>query len=162
MVEDAEVGSLGSRNCEDEIVEKSPLTTKNLNSAMDYLTAEARLAFTQWRKALTKAPILWHFDPKCHIRLETGVSGYAIARVLSQLTLDNLGQWHLIAFYSQKMIPTKTWYKTHDGELLAIVEAFKTWQHYLKDCKHKFLILTDYNNLCRFINPKSLSSCQVR
>ena len=36
-----------------------------------------------------------------------------------------------VAFYSQKMIPAETWYKTHDGEFFAIVEAFKTWLHYL-------------------------------
>ena len=60
------------------------------------------------------------------------------------------------------MIPAETQYKTHDGELLAIVEAFKTWRHYLEGCKHKILVLTDYNNLRRFMNTKSLSSRQVR
>ena len=60
------------------------------------------------------------------------------------------------------MIPAETRYETYDGELLAIVEAFKTWRHYLKDCKHKILVLTDYNNLRRFIDMKSLSSRQVR
>ena len=30
-------------------------------------------------------------------------------------------------YYSCKMIPAKTQYKTHEGELLAIVEVFKTW-----------------------------------
>ena len=59
------------------------------------------------------------------------------------------------------MITAKTQYETHNSELLAIVEAFKTWRHYLKDCKHKVLVLTDHNNLCCFINTKSLSSCQV-
>ena len=60
------------------------------------------------------------------------------------------------------MIPVETWYKTHNGKLLAIVEAFKTWRHYLKGCKHEVLVFTDYNNLCRFIDTKSLSSRQVR
>ena len=59
------------------------------------------------------------------------------------------------------MISTKTCYKTYDGELLAIVEAFKTWKHYLEDCKHEVLVFTDYNNLYRLINIKSLSSRQV-
>ena len=57
-------------------------------------------------------------------------------RVLSRLILDNLGQWYPVAFYLQKMILAETQYKTHDGELWAIIEAFKTWQHYLEDCKH--------------------------
>ena len=61
-----------------------------------------------------------------------------------------------------KMIPAKTWYETHDSKLLAIVEAFKTWRHYLEGCKYEDFILTDYNNLCYFIDTKSLSSRQVR
>ena len=53
-------------------------------------------------------------------------SGYAIGRVFSQLTSDDLGQWHLMAFFLQKMILVEIRYETHDSELLAIVEAFKT------------------------------------
>ncbi len=60
------------------------------------------------------------------------------------------------------MIPAETRYETHDGELLAIVKAFKTWRHYLEDYKHKVLVLTDHNNLHHFMDTKSLSSKQVR
>ena len=60
------------------------------------------------------------------------------------------------------MIPAKTRYETHNNELLAIIEAFKIWRHYLKSCKHEVLVLTDYNNLRRFMDTKSLSSKQVR
>ena len=60
------------------------------------------------------------------------------------------------------MILTETWYKTYDHELFAIIEAFKTWRHYLKSCKYKILVLIDHNNLCQFIDTKSLSSHQVR
>ena len=60
------------------------------------------------------------------------------------------------------MIPAETRYETHDSELLAIVEAFKTWRHYLEGCKHEVLVLTDHNNLRRFMDTKSLSSRQVR
>ena len=115
---------------------------------------------------LTKAPIHRDFDPEYHIRIETDASGYAIKRVLSQLTSDHLtsdqSQWHLVAYFLRKMIPAETRYEIHNSELLAIVEAFKTWRYYLEDCKHKVLVLTDYNNLRQFINMKSLSSCQVR
>ena len=61
-----------------------------------------------------------------YIQIETDTSGYAIDGILSQLTSDDLGQWYLVAFYSRKMIPAKTWYETHNGELLVIVESFKT------------------------------------
>ena len=56
------------------------------------------------------------------------------------------------------MIPIKTQYKTHDGKILAIVEVFKTWHHYLKDYKHEIFAFTDHNYLRRFIDMKSLSS----
>ena len=77
------------------------------------------------------------------------------------MTLDDLDQWHLVAYYSQKMILAKTQYKTHDFKFLAIVKAFKTWRHYLEGCKHKVLIFTYYNNFCRFMDTKLLSSCLV-
>ena len=60
------------------------------------------------------------------------------------------------------MIPAETQYKTHDGKLLAIVEAFKIWRHYLEGCKHEIFVLTDHNNLRHFMDTKSLSSRQVR
>ena len=122
-----------------------------------FLIPEARSAFNRLRLSFTKAPILRHFDPECHIRIETDASGYAIGGVLSQLasgtspdgvvTKTDLGQWHPVAFFSRKIIPAETRYETHDGELLAIVEAFKTWRYYLEGCKHEVLVLTDQNNL---------------
>ncbi len=35
------------------------------------------------------------------------------------------------------MIPAETQYEAHDQELLAIVEAFKTWRHYVESCKYE-------------------------
>ena len=52
-------------------------------SKPSFLTPEARSAFNSLRLAFTKAPILWHFDPKCHIRIETDALGYAIGDVLN-------------------------------------------------------------------------------
>ena len=137
-----------------------------------FLTPKARSAFSRLQLALTKSPILRHFDPECHIRIKTDASRNAIGGILSLLasgtspdevvTKTDLGQWYLVAFFSKKMIPTETWYETHNGELLAIVKAFKTWRHYLKGCKHKLFVLTHYNNLRRFMDIKSLSSKQVR
>ena len=59
------------------------------------------------------------------------------------------------------MILAKIRYETHDNELLAIVEAFKTWKHYLEGSQHDVLILTDHNNFWQFMNTKSLSLRQV-
>ena len=136
-----------------------------------FLTPNTRTAFNRLRLAFTEASILWHFNPKYHIWIETDVLSYAIGGVLNKLTsginLDgvviktNLGQWHLVAFFSRKIIPVETCYKTHNSKFLAIIEAFKTWRHYLESCKYKMLVFTNYNNLCCFINTKNLSSKQV-
>ena len=137
-----------------------------------FLTPDARTTFNRLRLAFTEASILWHFDLEYHIWIEIDALGYAIGAVLSKPTSGtspdgvviktDLGQWHLVAFFLRKMIPAETQYKTHNGELLAILKAFKTWRHYLEGCKHEVLVLTDYNNLCRFMDIKSRSSRQVR
>ena len=82
------VGIGGGGYYEDKTVGRLP--SKNLNGATGYLTPDARRVFTQLRQAFNDALILWHFNPQCHIRIETNVSGYVIHAVLSQLT--NLAQ----------------------------------------------------------------------
>ncbi len=123
-----------------------------------FLIFETKKAFIKLRQAFVKAPILNHFDLEYDICNEIHIFGYVISRILSQLTLDNLGQWYLVAFFSQKIISTLLRYKTYDGKLLIIIERFKTWRHNLEGCKYEVLILTDYNNLQYLINTKSLSS----
>ena len=112
-----------------------------MESGPSFLNPKARAAFNRLRLVFTKAPIFWHFNPKCHIWIEIDALGYTIGGVLSQLasgikpdrvlTKTNLGQWYSLAFFSRKMIPVETWYKTHDSKLLAIIKAFKIWRHYL-------------------------------
>ena len=120
----------GNEVGDDEVAEekdhqKTPKTSKSKKTirSLDFFTPRARLTFTELRQVFVKAPILHHFDLERHIRIKTDASGYG---VLSQLTSDNSGRWHPVAFFSRKMIPAETRYKIHDGELLAIVEAFKT------------------------------------
>ena len=50
-----------------------------------FLTPKARSAFNRLRLAFTEAPIFQHFDPECHIQIETYALGYAISGVPSQL-----------------------------------------------------------------------------
>ncbi len=121
---------------------------KNLSSQSgSFLTSEAKKTFTKLRQAFVEAPILNHFNPERYIQIETDISGYAIGGIFNQLTSDDSGQWHPRAFFFRKIIPAETRYETHDGELLAIIEALKTWKHYLEGCKYEILVLTDHNNL---------------
>ncbi len=91
-----------------------------------FFISEARQAFTELRQAFVKAPILNHFDLERHIQIKIDTSGYTISRILRQMTLDNLGQWDPVVFFSKKMIPTETRCEIYDSELLSIIEVFKT------------------------------------
>ena len=111
VAERNEIGIVGDGgNCEDKTIKTS--LSKNLNRAIGYLTPKARLAFIKLSKVFTKALILWHFDPKCHLRIETDVSGYAIGGVLSQLTSNNLASGSLLFLkndFSQNLIQNSRW-----------------------------------------------------
>ena len=48
-----------------------------------FLTSGAKEVFNYLKQTFTKVPILWYFDPKCHIRMKTDVSSYAMVGVLS-------------------------------------------------------------------------------
>ena len=44
---------------------------------LTFLISDTRKVFNQLKQAFIKAPIYRHFDPECHIRIETNASGYA-------------------------------------------------------------------------------------
>ena len=147
---------------DDEVEKKVQNSSKSKETVwLDFFILGAKLAFAELRQAFVKALILYHFDPEYHIRIETDVSRYAIGGVLIWLILDDSGRWHSVAFFSWKMIPAETRYKMYDGELLVIVEAFKTWRYYLEGSQHEVLVPTDHNNLRRFMNTMSLSYRQI-
>ena len=121
---------------------------------------EARAAFEELKKRFSSAPVLVHFDPAKPIRIEPDASGFAVAAIATQP--DNEGRWHPIAFWSRKMIGAETRYETHDSELLAIVESFKHWRHYLEGSKFPVLVLSDHANLRYFMTTKELTRRQAR
>lgn len=55
-------------------------------SEMRFLMLKASIAFIYLKKAFTKAPILYHFDPEQHIQIETNVSRFSIGEIFCQLT----------------------------------------------------------------------------
>ena len=90
---------------------------------------EARKAFRLLIDAFTNASMLIHFDSKNLIRIKINALKFVIATILFQLilALNDFEQrkWHLVAFYSRKMILAKTRYETHDQKLLTIIMTFK-------------------------------------
>ena len=111
-------------------------------------------------EAFTTAPILTHYQPGTLITVETDASDYAIASILS-ITCSN-GEIRLVAFYSRTLTAPELNYDTHDKELLAIFEAFKTWQHYLEGSVSLVDVVTDHKNLEYFSTSKVLTCWQAR
>ena len=56
-----------------------------IDGGPSFLTPSARETFNHLWLAFNKTPIFWHFDPECHIWIETDASSYVISDVLSLL-----------------------------------------------------------------------------
>ena len=128
-------------------------------------TDDAAQAFRALKTAFQEAPLLGHFDPSKPIRVDTDASMYAIAGVLLQPcgeSADHKGQYRPVAYYSRKLIPAEVRYDIHDQELLALVDSFKHWRHYLEGSQFPIQAVTDHNNLRYFMTTKVLSRRQAR
>ena len=122
---------------------------------------KAEEAFQKLKQAFASASMLRHYDPAKPTRLETDASGFALAGVITQQQEPG-GLWYPVAFWSRKMLPAEMNYETHDQELLAIVEVFKVWRHYLLGVHVTVIVLTDHNNLKYFMTTKALNPRQAR
>ena len=117
-------------------------------------------AFHSLVGAFQHAPVLRHFDPQLPIRVETDASNLARAAILSQPDPD--GHYHPVAFWSSKFKDAETRYGTPDKEMMAIVDAFKQWRHYLEGSTHTIEALTDHQNLRSFMRQPKLNGRQAR
>ena len=105
------------------------------------------------------APVLTHYKPDCPLVIETDASNYALATILSQVEPD--GDIHSITYLSWTFSDTELNYDTHDKELMAIYEAFKAWQYYLKGANVQINVVTDHKNLEYFCTTWILSRRQA-
>ena len=78
------------------------------------------------------------------------------------VTNKNEGKLHPVAFHSRKLSSAEINYDVHDKELLAIVDSFTRWRHYLQGAKHEVKVLSDHQNLAYFMTAKSLNRRQAR
>lgn len=60
--------------------------------SLNFSILGTKLSFTKLRQVFVKTSIFYHFNPECHIQIETDALEYVIAGVISQLILDDLGQ----------------------------------------------------------------------
>ena len=137
-----------------------PLTRLTWKDAPWNFSKDCRCFFNRLKEAFTTAPILTHYQPGTPITIETDALDYAIAGILS-ITCSN-GEIRPVAFYSRTLTAPKLNYDTHDKELLAIFEAFKTWQHYLEGSASPVDVVTNHKNLEYFSTSKVLTHQQAR
>ena len=117
-------------------------------------TDQAEEAFQEVKKRFQNAPLLRHYDPDLETRVETDASGNGLGGVLSQLFADG---WHPIAFYSRKFKDEETRYATGDQEMLAIIQAYREWRHYLEAPAKTVTVITDHEALVKFMDTKALA-----
>src|SRR5258708_23403995 len=86
---------------------------------------EEAKAFRDLKEAFRSAPVLAHWSLNLLMTVETHTSDSAIVGILSVTTED--GDIQPVAFYSCTLQSAEWTYDTHNKELLAIFEAFKSW-----------------------------------
>jgi hypothetical protein len=121
---------------------------------------EQRQAFHKLKELVEKGPIVQIHDPEKENIIKTDASGDALGLVLEQP--DDTGKLRPVAFHSRKLTNAERNYDTHNRELLAIVEGFRKWRHYLQGAKHQILVQSDHKNLKYFTMTKPLTGRQIR
>jgi len=144
-------------NYSDIVIPLTRLTRKDTPWNFD---DNCRKAFNTLKQAFTSTLILTHWVPDAQLVMETDVSDYALAAILSIMTKDN--EIHPVAFHSRTFSASELNYDVHDKELLAIFEAFKMWRHYLEGSASAIDVVTDHKNLEYFSTTKILTRQQVR
>ena len=137
-----------------------PLTRLTWKDAPWDFSDVCRWSLNQLKKAFTTAPILTHFQPGTQLTVETDTSDYAITSILSITGSDD--EIQPIVFYSRTLTVPELNYDTHDKELLAIFEAFKSWRHYLEGPAFPIDVVTDHKNLEYFSTSKVLTHWQAQ
>ena len=137
-----------------------PLTRLTRKDAPWNFSKECRHSFNALKHAFTTVPILTHFIPDTPITVETDTSDYAVTSILSITCADS--ELRPVAFYSWTLTAPELNYDTHDKELLAIFEAFKSWHHYLEGSASPIDVVTNHKNLEYFSTSKVLTRWQAR
>ena len=138
----------------------APLSALTVKDKEFVWTDGAQKAFETLKQLLLTTPVLALFDSKKPCTVETDASDFALGAVLSQPGDD--GRLRPVAFHARKFIAAETRYSTSDKELLAIVDSFKHWRHYLEGSPFEVQVYSDHANLRNFKTTKELNNRQLR
>ncbi|TQV93704.1 pol protein [Cordyceps javanica] len=137
-----------------------PLTDLTKKDVEFKWTEKEEKSFTTIKELVTQEPVMKTPDPERPYEVETDASDYALGGQLGQR--DDEGRLYPVAFFSQKLHGPELNYGIHDKELMAIIQCFKEWRHYLVGAKHKIKVYTDHKNLTSFLTTKDLNKRQIR
>lgn len=112
-----------------------------------------RAAFDKLRDALTSAPILSIYDPKCETELHCDASSHGFGAVLLQKKSD--GRFHPISYFSKSTTPQEAKYHSFELETLAMIYALRRFRTYLEGVP--FRIVTDCNSLTLTLNRREMN-----
>jgi hypothetical protein len=136
----------------------APLTRLTCKDKLEW-SMEANQAFEILKMAFISVPILTHPNFQKPFFLESNASDFALGAVLSQH--GEIGRLHPVAFYLRKFMAAEINYEIHDKELLAIVDSFQVWRHFLEGAQHPITVHTDHKNLEYFMFAKVLNRRQA-
>ena len=137
-----------------------PLTQLTKKGHAFLWSNEADMAFRHLKEAFTSAPILAHVDTNKPFIMEADASDFALGSILSQQ--GDTEELHPVAFHSRKFDAAEINYEIHDKELLAIVDSFVQWRHFLEGSPHQVIVFSDHKNLAYFQNARVLNRRQAR
>src|ERR1700744_2891509 len=112
---------------------------------------EQQKAFEELKTRICEEPVLIQPDQKAPFEVEVDALDYAMGAVLMQH--DGKGILHPVAFFSKTMNAAQRNYDVYNKELLALVEMFRHWRHYLRQPAFKVKVHTDHANLLYWKNP---------
>ena len=125
-----------------------PLTQLTKKGHAFLWSNEADMAFRHLKKAFTSSPILAHVDTNKPFIMEADASDFSLGSILSQQ--GDKEKLHPVAFHLRKFDAAEINYEIHDKELLAIVDSFVQWQHFLEGSPHQVIVFSDHKNLAYF------------
>src|SRR5258708_3849624 len=137
-----------------------PLNHLCKKSTTWHFGVEEATAFHNLKRSFRSTLVLAHWAPDLTMMVEMDTSNCAIVGILSVTTED--GEIWPVAFYSHMLQSAEQNYDTHNKELLAIYEAFKSWHHYLEGSAKTIDMVMDHKNLEYFTTTKKLTRWQAR
>ena len=134
--------------------------TKTTSPTAGQWNPEAHQAFIAIKTALTEAPtlLLPRIGSEESFTLYTDASNFAIGAVLLQ---DHGSGLQPVAYHARRLLDRERNYPIHEKELLAVIDAVRTFRCYIEGCK-KCTVITDHDTLKYFLTQKELAGRRAR